>query len=108
MSALFFSYEQELSALVASLKARASNIDERFSEDLREAEALVTQLEIEARASSASNEIKARVNNLREDIRTLRDRSTLLGGSKSNLPSRPVRFTEDDEALDRSAQVSFE
>jgi hypothetical protein len=110
MSALFTSYEQEVNALVTSLKARSSNVDERFAEDLREAEALVTQLDIEARASGATADVKARVGRLRDEIKTLRDRSALLGGAKrgETKQSSSSRYHEDEEALNRTAQVGFD
>jgi hypothetical protein len=123
MSSLFHSYEQELNALITSLKARAASaqgMDDRFGEDLREAESLITQLEIEARASGSNtaggggggNEIKNRVNRFKEDLKYLRERSSLLsGGTKTgdaNLAgSRNNRFHDDDETLDRSSQVSL-
>jgi hypothetical protein len=111
MSALFSSYEQELTALVTSLKARANNsIDERFAEDLREAQALITQLEIEARAANAGQEVRARVNRLKDDLKALGDRSSLFMGSKKPNEGRQSgslsKFVEDEEALNRSERVS--
>ena len=115
MSALFHSYEQEVSALVISLKARASgNVDDRFGEDLREAESLVTQLEIEARSHPSPPEVKAAVARFKDDIKHLKDRFQLLGGALNKSSSRQQqqqsggvndRFLADEEALDRSSQV---
>ena len=116
MSALYHSYEQELSALLVSLKARQqqADSDERFSEDLREAESLATQLEIEARASGAGGEMRARIQGFRDDVKALRERFALLGGSsaKGNRNRTgpreagvDARLLDDEEALDRSAQV---
>lgn len=123
MSALYHSYEQELTALLTSLKARQqSNPDDRFSEDLREAESLVTQLEIEARAGGAGQEIRNRIQGFKDDVRHLRERHTLLsgGGSGGNtgggrggtassrggaMSGRDARLLDDEEALDRSSEV---
>jgi uncharacterized phage infection (PIP) family protein YhgE len=110
MSALFHSYEQELNALLASLKARSTAADDRFGEDLREAESLVTQLEIEARVSSASQEVKSRISKLKEDIRHLRERNSLLPPGKSSEARHGNgevndRYLDDEEALDRSSQT---
>jgi len=93
---------------LTSLKARSSNIDDRFNEDLREAESLVTQLEIEGRAiSSGSPEVKSRINLFKNDIQSLREKSLLLAGRTNAGASNRLdrRFMDDEEALERSSEV---
>ena len=70
---LFASYESELINLLNSLSSRSPEEDSHFADDVREAESLLAQVDVEARGTGMPD-ARSRIARLRSQLNGVKDK----------------------------------